>query len=64
MKFHYTDDKLPEPYVDVLCFYGVGRNEFQVLYISNDGNWNSRLNIMRLSKPDYWAKLPNVEEVE
>ena len=64
MKFHYTEDKLPELFTDVLGFYGVGRDEFQVLYLDDEGEWYRRMDgAIPLTQPDFWAELPSPEEV-
>ncbi len=64
MKFNYTEDKLPELFTDVLGFYGVGRDEFQVLYLSTDGEWRRRMDDdIYLPQPDFWSELPSPEEV-
>ena len=65
MKFYFTDDELPEPYIDVLGFYGVGANEFHVLYRTDYGKWYRRRESARsMQPPDYWAELPSIKEVE
>ena len=48
----------------MLGFYGVGRDEYQVLYLSDDGEWRRRMDDdIYLPKPDFWAELPSPEEV-
>ena len=66
MKFHFTDDKLPEIDTNVLAFYGVGRDEFSILYLSDDGSWYcpDDTDMCEFCRPDYWAELPTIEEVE
>ena len=64
MKFHFTEDELPEISEDVLGFYGVGSDEFHVLYLSSDEKWYRRRDTGRaMSAPDFWVELPSPESV-